>query len=184
MTDTIKRPLICAFAGSATPTDSRIIQSAHDLGDAIGAEGFDLIYGGGKNGVMGAVAQAALEAGAHVSVIIPKTYEDWEHPPGVPVTVVETEADRFEAMAVRANPVALFVLPGGPGALREAMQGLERAIYHEDAPPVVLVKTADYLDGIRHYFDHAVSAGLIRAAKAHCLKDWRPGQSIRAVLGL
>lgn len=179
----VKRPMICAFAGSATPTDSRIIASARDLGAALGAEGFDLVYGGGKNGVMGAVACAALAAGARVSIIVPKMYEDWEHPPGVPVTVVETEADRFTAMAVQSNPVALFALPGGPGALREVMQGLERAIY-EDGPPVVLAKTGDYLDGIRHYFDHAVSAGLIKASKAHCLKDWQPGQPIRSVLGM
>ena len=174
------RPLICVFAGSATPNDPVIPETAEALGKAIGEGGYDIICGG-SIGVMGAVALAAHKAGAHVTTVILEKYAGEEQIAGATVLTVKTEAERFSQLTSYKNPVGLFVLPGSAGTLREAMQGLEKAIY-EDGPSVILAKTADYLDGISHFFNHAMTAGLIKESRKGALREWVPGQSILEVL--
>ena len=164
------------------PSDASIIQAAETLGQEIGDCGFDLIYGGGTIGVMGAVAMAAHSAGACVEAVTLEKYRHEEQIADASLSAVETEAERFAKFTERENLSAFFVLPGGPGALREALQALEKAVY-DNGPPVVLVEVSDYLYGIRHYFECALVAGLIKSTKADCLRTWRPGQTIRSVLG-
>lgn len=177
------RPTVTVFAGSGTPNDPAIMNAARQLGATLGQAGYDIVYGGGDKGVMGETAQAAQEAGAHVTAIFPSIYAAEQQLPGAEVIHVATEQDRFQKLSTHNNPVAFFVLPGGPGALREAMQGLEKAVY-EDGPPVILVQTGGYLDGIRHYFDHAVAAGFIKASKKDALKTWSATSDLSNVLPL
>ncbi len=175
--------LICIFAGASTPSDPLIIENAIALGRMIAAEGYDLIYGGGMNGVMGACATAASEGGSRIHAV---TLEKYSHEPqieGANVQVVKNEAERFELLAISSRADALFALPGGPGTLREVMQALESAVYDNGAP-VILVKTPPYLDGIKNYFDSAVSAKLIKPEKALSLREWSPEQTIKSILDL
>jgi predicted Rossmann-fold nucleotide-binding protein len=129
---------------------------------------------------MGAVAEAAQAAGANVTAV---TIEKYAHEPqlgGVKIIPVKTEAARFNSFLAE-QPVALFVLPGGPGSLREAMQGLENAIY-ENGPPVILVKVGQYLKGIKQYFNQAVLGGMVKAEKKDCLKVWTVGTPLKNVV--
>jgi uncharacterized protein (TIGR00730 family) len=176
----LQRQKICVFAGSSTPADKSILDAAEKLGAKIAAAGYDLVYGGGTNGVMGAVAKAVRRAGADVTAVTLEKYSYEAQADGAKVDMVETEADRFKFF-LSLSPAAYFVLPGGPGALREALQGLEEAVYGAGAP-VILVKVGAYLDGIQQYFDLAVAAGMIRAAKKDCLKTWSVDEDLSAVL--
>lgn len=175
------RPLICVFAGSSTPSDPSVMESATALGTAIGQAGFDLVYGAGDQGVMGACAIAAREAGAGILAVTLEQYRDEKQIEGATVQFVENDDARFQEMAGKNRPAALFLLPSGIGGLREGMQGLEMAIYR-DGPPLVLVKTGGYLDGIKDCFNRAMAVGLIKPSKKDCLKEWQPGQDIRALL--
>lgn len=167
------KPVMCVMAGSSDPADPLIKHIAEILGQRIGAEGYDIIYGGGTSGVMGCVATSARDAGANVRAI---TLEKYSHEPqivGANISVVTTEAERFAAFAATENLAAFIALPGGPGSIREVMQALELAVY-ENGAPVILAQTADYLDGIEHYFQRALEAGMIKPEKANCLRTWNP----------
>ena len=143
--------------------------------------GYDIAYGAGTQGVMGAVAKAAMEAGSTVTAVVLKKYADEEQLPGAKLVFVETEQERFKALSTLNNPVACFALPGGPGTLREAMQGLELAIY-EGGPKVVLVQVGSYLDGLKNTFDAAVVGGLIKPQHKDKLVLWAVESGLEAVL--
>ncbi len=175
------RPVVCLFAGSSTPKDPVILQAAQTLGTALGAQGFDLIYGAGTQGVMGAVAQAAAKAGSNITAVVFQKYAHEEQIPGATLIPVDTEQERFAAFMAAKNLVACLALPGGPGSLREALQGLEAAVY-EDAAPLILVEAGPYLDGIKHYFAHAVEGGLIRPDRQAKLKTMAPDADLRQIL--
>jgi uncharacterized protein (TIGR00730 family) len=175
------RPVISIFAGSSTPSDPRIMEAATALGKKLGEAGYDIVYGGGAQGVMGAVAKAALAAGAGVTALCLEKYAHEEQLPGAVCLPVRDEQHRFELLSTHGNPVAFFALPGGPGALREALQGLEKAVY-EDGPPVVLVKVGGYLDGIKDYFDLAVGAGLIKASRQDKMRSWSVDGDVTAAI--
>jgi len=177
---TSHRPKICVFAGAATPSDPAIIAAARQLGAQVGEGGYDLIYGGGTEGVMGAVASAAQAAGARITAITLRQYAHKPQLAEADITVVETELERFY-LFTQQSPVAKFVLPGGPGSLREALQGLETAVY-EDGPPVILVKVGEYLKGIKMYFDQALGSGLIAPAYKDRLRVWPVGSPLELVI--
>lgn len=178
-----KKPrLICVFAGASTPKDNAIIDNARALGSAIGREGYDLVYGGGLNGVMGACAIAADAAGANIHVVNIDRYAHEVQLMNATVTIVKSELERFNQMALMSGAEAMFTLPGGPGTMREAIMGLESIVYDDAKSPLVLVQTPPYLDGIKAYFDHALAGGLIKDTKRNALREWSPQQTIQSVL--
>jgi len=171
MKNTPERPVVAIFAGSSTPQDAKIMAAARDLGTKLGLAGYDITYGGGMQGVMGEVARAAHAAGAAVTAVVFSKYAHEEQLPGATIIPVETEQERFKAMTSHKNPVGFFALPGGPGTMREVMQGLELAVY-DGGPPVILVKAGPYLDGLKASFDTAVAGGLIKPQMAGKLQLW------------
>ncbi len=154
------KPTIALFAASRLPKDADILTAAEGLGTALGKAGFSINYGAGTDGLMGKTALAAAAASAQVNAFVLKRYQNEEQIPGAHIIPVETEQERFARMSTYQNPVAMIMLPGGPGTLREALQGLEGAIY-DQGPPVILIKVGNYLDGIKDYFDQAVAQGMI-----------------------
>lgn len=176
-----QKPIITVFAGSAMPSDPKIREAARMLGEKIGAGGYDLIYGAGTQGLMGIVAKAAQDAGAHVTAVILKKYEHEKQLDNISRICVNTEQERFIELITHRQPVAHFALPGGAGTLREIMQSAERGVY-EDGPPVILVEVGGYLDGIKDAFNRAVAGGLIRKEKCDKIKSWRPSMPLADVL--
>ncbi len=179
---TKSRLTVAIFAGSSTPTDPTIIAAAEALGTSLGKQGIDLVYGGGTGGVMGAVAIAAAKAGSHVTAIVLEKYAHEEQIAGAVQIQVATEQERFTLFTTHNKPAACIVLPGGPGSLREALQGLEKAVY-EDGAPLLMLNIGTYLSGIQQYFEAAVNGGLIRADRAGKLATITPETDIRKMLG-
>jgi hypothetical protein len=172
----LHKPRLSVFAAAAMPRDLEIISAAEALGWTIGFGGYDVIVGGAI-GLMGVVARAAQSHGSHVTIVNLVQYQHEEQLPGATTVFVENEAARFAVMAMDSKPERLFVLPGGPGTLVEGMSAIFKAVY-ESGPPVVLVKVKDYLDGITHYFNRAVQAGMIKSERAHVLQEWKYGDGI------
>lgn len=163
------RSTVTIFAASRLPKDTQVVSLAEELGEALGKAGFNINYGAGTNGLMGKVAFAARAAGAQINAFVLPLYKEEAQVPGACLITVETEQERFFRMSNYQQPIAMIVLPGGPGALRESLQALEIAVYGQ-GPSVILVKAGPYLDGIKNYFDLAVEQGMIRREHKDKLK--------------
>ena len=167
-----EKPVVAIFAGSSTPEDPAILAAAVMVGKKLGEAGFDIVYGAGTGGVMGAVARAAQDAGAHVTAVVVHQYRDEEQLPGATLINVMTEQERFGILSTYRSPVAYFALPGGPGSIRETLQQLEKSVYEGVTAPVILVQVDDYMDGIKQYFDAALRGGMVKRDKKERLKLW------------
>jgi len=92
---------ICVFCGASTGHDRRYAAAAAAVGEGLAARGIQLVYGGGRLGLMGAVADAALAAGGRVVGVIPRRLVDRElaHPDVSELRIVDTLHERKAAMA-------------------------------------------------------------------------------------
>lgn len=174
-------PTVAVFAGSKNPTDPEILKAATTLGRKLAEAGYEVSYGGGTQGVMGAIARSALAAGGKVNAIVVEQYKDEPQFPFANIIEVKTEQERFKLLTTLNNPVASFALPGSAGSMREVFQALELAVY-ENGPDVVLVKVGKYLDGLKDAFELSVAAGMTKPDKADKLKTWSPDSNIAEVL--
>ncbi|NQW94216.1 MAG: TIGR00730 family Rossman fold protein, partial [Polaromonas sp.] len=106
---------ICVYCGSRPGNQPEFTAIAQQGGNWIGAHGGQLVYGGGRNGLMGTVADATLASGGRVIGVIPKALVDKEqaHHGCTELQVVETMHERKRIMAERAD--AFIALPGGIG---------------------------------------------------------------------
>ncbi len=154
---------ICVYCGSRSGNDPRHAEAARELGAAIGAQGFRLVYGGGRAGLMGEVADAALAAGASVLGIIPRRLVARElgHPGVQELRVVDTMHARKLQMAEAAD--AFIALPGGLGTLEELFEvwTWQQLGYH--ARPIGLLDTAGFYAPLQALLAHTQAAGFVGA---------------------
>ena len=110
---------ICVYCGSRAGADPAFAAVAARVGRWVGEHGGQLVYGGGRSGLMGTVADAALDAGARVIGVIPQSLVDREHANHrcTELIVVPTMHERKRIMAQRSG--AFLALPGGIGTLEE-----------------------------------------------------------------
>ena len=115
---------ICVFCGASPGNEARYVDAARDVGTGLAERGIGVVYGGGRVGLMGALADAALGAGGQVIGVIPQGLVDRElaHPGLTELHVVETLHERKAVMADLAD--AFIALPGGLGTLGSALGGL------------------------------------------------------------
>jgi hypothetical protein len=137
---------ICVFCGSRHGADPRFRAAATRFGELAGVAGLRLIYGGGHVGLMGAVADAAMAAGADVVGFIPTGLLAREvgHRAITELIVTSTMYERKQEMIDRAD--AFVILPGGLGTLDELLEvvTLRQLGYHDK--PIILVNLGGYWD--------------------------------------
>ena len=163
MNDT--RPLsICVYCGSRHGAQAAYTEAARALGTAIGQRGWQLVYGGGRVGLMGEVADATLAAGGRVVGVIPESLQKLEvgHTGLSELHVVPTMHVRKQLMAERAD--AFIALPGGIGTLEELYEvwTWRQLRYHDN--PIGLLDTAGYWQPLLRFMDHTVVEGFLGAA--------------------
>jgi uncharacterized protein (TIGR00730 family) len=163
MNDT--RPLsICVYCGSRHGAQAVYTEAARALGTAIGQRGWQLVYGGGRVGLMGEVADATLAAGGRVVGVIPESLQKLEvgHTGLSELHVVPTMHVRKQLMAERAD--AFIALPGGIGTLEELYEvwTWRQLRYHDN--PIGLLDTAGYWQPLLRFMDHTVVEGFLGAA--------------------
>jgi uncharacterized protein (TIGR00730 family) len=133
------------------------------LGQAIGERGWQLVYGGGKVGLMGEVADATLAAGGRVVGVIPETLKQMEvgHEGLHELHVVPTMHIRKQMMAERAD--VFIALPGGIGTLEELYEvwTWRQLKYHDQ--PIGLLNVAGYYDHLLRFMAHTVEEGFLSA---------------------
>jgi hypothetical protein len=160
---------ICVFCGSSPGADPRYLAAARDMGRTLAARGLGLVYGGGSVGLMGAVADAALEAGGEVIGVIPQVLRIRELAHGR-LTTLHVVGSMHERKALMAELSDGFVaMPGGMGTLEELAEVLTWAQLGLHARPCGLLDVAGYYDPLVAFFDRAVEAGFLRPAHRRLL---------------
>ncbi|RMX07659.1 TIGR00730 family Rossman fold protein [Corticibacter populi] len=156
---------ICVYCASRDGTAAQIRQAAQDVGEWIGRHGGQLVYGGGKTGLMGIVARATRDAGGRVVGIIPTALVDKElaNQDCDELHVVETMHQRKAMMAARSD--AFLTLPGGIGTFEELFEiwTWKQLGYHDK--PIGILNVNGYYDGLQQFLQHCVAGGY--------LSDWQ-----------
>ena len=151
------------YCGAHIGDDARFVEAAQALGRLLASRGIAVVYGGGNIGLMGALADATLEAGGEVIGVIPEALLCYE-------VAHEGLTGRIEVDGMHARKAtmawlsdAFIALPGGFGTLDELFEATTwtQLGYHQK--PVGLLNVAGYYDGLIAFLDHASSHGFITA---------------------
>ncbi|CAD6890506.1 unnamed protein product [Tilletia controversa] len=183
---------VCMFCGSSPGSDPVFLEAAADVGRAIAARGWRLVYGGGQRGCMGEVSSAALKAGGRVLGVMPKTMiAKIRRPAGendtgdAPSTSNEGEgsrtlkaapqdAHRLESIAVESmherkqimadqSGLGFIGLPGGFGTFEEVLEMTTWSQLGIHRKPMILVNINGFFTPLKALIDQAVSSGFIHA---------------------
>jgi hypothetical protein len=167
---TADQPLsVCVYCGSRPGTDAAYAEAARQMGLLIGQRGWQLVYGGGKVGLMGIVANAVLEGGGRVVGVIPRKLMEREvgHTGLSETHIVDTMHQRKQLMAERAD--AFLALPGGIGTLEELFEvwTWRQIGYHDQ--PIGLLNVNGFYDGMLAFLKHTVQAGFLDRTQVESL---------------
>jgi len=153
---------VCIFCGSNTGRDPVYAEATRGLVAALAAAGIKIIFGGGKVGLMGVVAEAAIAAKAHVVGITPRRLLEHEvvHKGLSELHVVESMHERKVMMTRMAD--AFIALPGGMGTLDETFEVLTLTQLGVHRKACGLLNIAGFYDRLVDFLDHAVAERFIR----------------------
>ena len=153
---------ICVFCGSSPGADPLYAEVAHAVGSEIARRGWTLVYGGGSVGLMGILADAALEAGGRVIGVIPRFLYEWEvgHDGLSELEIVETLTERKVRMGDLSE--AFLSLPGGIGTMDELFEALSWAQLGLETKPNGLLNVNGYYDRLVSFLDRATAEGFIK----------------------
>ena len=153
---------IAVYCGSATPADPVYIETARLVGRTLAQKGIGVVYGGGRLGLMGAVADSALEAGGEVIGVIPEALVGSEvaHKGCTELHVVPGMHERKRMFTDLSD--GFITLPGGVGTMDELWEAISWAQLGYHAKPVGLLNAACFYDQLIAFNAHMISVGFIR----------------------
>ena len=156
---------VAVYCGSALGTDPVFADAARATAEAMVGNGIDLVYGGGRLGLMGLIADHVLELGGQVYGVIPTALVDLEvaH---TGVTELHTVANMHERKAKMTDLADAFLaLPGGIGTLDELFEAWSWNVLGYHAQPLCLLNVAGFWDGLIEFMDHATASGFLSAPR-------------------
>jgi uncharacterized protein (TIGR00730 family) len=160
---------LAVYCGSRFGDSPSYIHAARMLGRLIAEHGGSVVYGGGRVGLMGALADAALAAGGRVVGVMPRALMDREvgHAGLTELHVVQTMHERKQLMAERAD--AFVALPGGIGTLEELYEvwSWQQLGYHDK--PVALLNVEGYYDALLEFMRVSHERGFVSTPQYHAL---------------
>jgi uncharacterized protein (TIGR00730 family) len=166
----VARLSICVYCGSRTGELPAYANAARAVGHEIGRRGWQLVYGGGRAGLMGVVADAALASGATVVGVIPQSLMARElgHRGITELHVVQTMHERKTMMAERSD--AFLALPGGIGTFEELFEvwSWRQLGYHDK--PLGLLNVGGYYDALLGFLGHSKAQGFMTSAQTDLLE--------------
>jgi uncharacterized protein (TIGR00730 family) len=160
---------VCVFCGASPGASPVFAEAAAAVGTALAGRGVGVVYGGGRVGLMGVVADAALAAGGEVAGVIPRGLVDRElaHADVSELHVVETMHERKALMNELSD--GFLTLPGGLGTLEEVADVVSWAQLGLHAKPVGVLNVSGYFDGLLAWVERATSDGFVRTEHARLL---------------
>jgi uncharacterized protein (TIGR00730 family) len=183
---------VCVFCGSNGGADPAYLKAAADVGRTLAERGLRLVYGGAHVGMMGVLANAAMEAGGAVTGVIPRQIVDLEvaNDDVRDLRIVDSMHERKALMADLAG--AFVALPGGIGTLEELFEVFTWAHLGLHRKPLGLLDVLDYYRPLETMLDHAVEQGFLRPETRAMLvrddslgrllerfADWQPAPGAR-----
>ncbi|CAM8645153.1 COG1611 Predicted Rossmann fold nucleotide-binding protein [Oxalobacteraceae bacterium] len=160
---------ICVYCGASSGHASIHAAAARLLGTTLANQQISLVYGGGRVGLMGIVADAVMNAGGHVIGVIPKALMDTEvgHQHISQLLIVKDMHERKALMAEHAD--AFIALPGGLGTLEELFETLTWAQLGFHEKPIGLLNVNGFYNGLVAFIAHQVREGFVREEHARLL---------------
>ncbi|MEY2571474.1 MAG: hypothetical protein QOE63_1824 [Acidimicrobiaceae bacterium] len=160
---------VAVYCGSSSGTDPALAAAAAELGEVLAAQEIALVYGGGRVGLMGVVADAVLASGGQVTGVITEALAAREvaHRGVTDLVIVATMHERKAMMSARAD--AFIALPGGYGTLDELFEAVTWTQLGVHAKPCGLLDTTGFFEHLLSFLDVAVEQGFVRAEHRHLL---------------
>ena len=162
---------VCVFCGSSVGVKAAYAEAARQMGRLIASKGIVLVYGGGNVGLMGVIADAALEAGAEVIGVIPRALADREiaHTGLTELHVVDSMHTRKAMMAELSD--AFIAMPGGVGTFEEFFEAVTWTQLGLHRKPCGLLNVDGFYTPLVQFIDQAVTEGFIRAVHRKVIVD-------------
>ncbi len=153
---------VCVYCGSSDFVADSYKEAARRTGSLLAANGYDIVYGGGRVGLMGIVADAGLKGGAKVVGIIPDHIKRYEvdHTGLTELIVVESMHIRKQMMVERSD--AFIILPGGIGTLDEMFEIITWRQLRLHGKPVVIINTDGFWNPLVALMEHMTETGFMR----------------------
>lgn len=154
---------VCVYCASSQACDADFHDVARRLGGLLAAAGCTVVYGGGRAGSMGALAEGALAAGGRIVGVIPKFMVDleWGHDDLTELHVVEDMRTRKHEMLARAS--AVVALAGGSGTFEELLEAITLKRLGLFTGPIIIVNTGGYYDPLLEQFRRAIDGRFMDA---------------------
>lgn len=148
---------ITVYAASSGAIAQSYFDAASGAGRVLAENGISIIYGGGSTGLMGAIAQSALDEGSEVHGVVPQFLKDMEvsHNSLTSLTVVNDMRERKHLMLHQSN--AVLALPGGCGTYEEVFEALTLKRLGQWLGPIVLLNTNGFYDRLADFLQHAIA---------------------------
>ena len=152
---------VCVFAGSSFGNREIYKQSAQLLAKQIVINGYNIVFGGGSNGLMGVLADSAIEHDGYIIGIITEQLNDIEvgHPGLNEMVIVDTMHERKKLMAEKSD--AIICLPGGVGTWEEFFESLTWNQLGLQSKPIILLNIENYYSTLKDFVEHAVHEGFL-----------------------
>ena len=156
---------LAVYCGSASGADPLFADAAKATAKAMAASGVDLVYGGGRLGLMGLMADSVLDLGGKVYGVIPDALVELEvaHTGLTELHTVTTMHERKAKMTDLAD--AFLALPGGIGTLDELFEAWSWNVLGYHAKPFCLLNVDGFWDGLITFIDHAHQSGFMSAGR-------------------
>ena len=156
---------LAVYCGSSIGADPAFADTARTLGAEMARRGIGLVYGGGRLGLMGVVADAVLDGGGEAFGVIPQALIDLEvaHTGLTELHVVQTMHERKARMTDLTD--AFLALPGGIGTFDELFEAWTWNALGYHAKPFALLNVGGFWDGLTGFLDHAAASGFMSARR-------------------
>lgn len=173
---------ITVYLGANEGNDPSIAKSARELGAWIGKSGNNLVYGGSKVGLMGILAENALDAGAQVTGVEPQFFIDQavQLDTITRLIVTDTMAERKAKMIELGD--AFIAFPGGTGTLEEISEVMSKVSLKQLAAPCILYNLNGYYDHLKALLAHMIDMGLSTPKRQEGIYFAETLDDIRAIL--
>ena len=151
---------ITVYLGANAGNDPALAEAVRELGSWIGANGHRLVYGGSRSGLMGQLAQSALDAGGTVTGVEPQFFvqQELQHDGLTELIVTKDMTERKTKMIELGD--AFIAFPGGTGTLEEIAEVMSKVSLKHLTAPCILYNLNDYYDGLQTLLRHMTEMGL------------------------
>ena len=170
---------LAVFCGSRVGVNPIYACAGRELGHGLGRAGIRLVYGGGRIGIMGVVADAALAAGGQVLGVIPEFLTQWEVAHENVTEMVVTDSMHTRKRRLYEESDAFLIMPGGLGTFDEAFEIITWRQLRLHDKPILLCNVAGSIEPLVATIDHAIAHGFADPA---CRKLFEVVEGVPAVL--